>query len=66
MGIIVTFLLGMAFMFSRASRNLIWTAALMSRMSEAYLYNLALSRSAWAEIMLLSTSLLVFETILKF
>lgn len=65
-GIIVIFLLGMLFMFSRVYRNRICTAALMSRMSDASRYSLAHSRSAWAEIMLLSTYLLVLETILRF
>jgi hypothetical protein len=41
-------------------------AALISSTSAAYLYSLALSKSALAEIILLSTNLLVFETLLKF
>lgn len=51
---------------SKVCRNLIWTAALMSKISAAYLYSLALSRSAFADIILLYTSLLVFDTLLKF
>ncbi len=56
----------MVSMSSRVSRNRICMAALMSKMSAASRYSLALSRSALADIILLYTSLLVLETLLKF
>lgn len=61
----VIFLLGISFMFSRVYKNLICTAALISKMSEASLYSCAHSRSAFAEMIWLSTARLVLETALR-
>ncbi len=52
-GIIVSFLLFILPICSKVYKNLICTAALLSKMSAASLYSIALYKSAFADIILL-------------